>query len=218
MKAKQRVISMVLSLILIVTITSVDSLKIIAYNTFGTTKEQVVEADLKAVSDKSASANIAELPEAKEGQKKVEIVPIEEPELTVYDNLTKQQLIEKLNRSLNSTISGKGEIFADVALELGMDPYLGLAIVMEETGCAWDCSYLTKMCNNVGGMKGYSECGGTYQSFPTIDEGIRSFLYNLYYNYIAHGLTTAESINTKYAESQTWHIRINEYISKIRAN
>lgn len=217
MKAEQKVISMALSLFLIVTITSVDSLRTIAYN-FESTESQVVETDFKSISNKTISANIMDLPEINKEQEKVEIVPIEEPEPIVYDGLTRKQLIDKLNRSMNSTISGKGEIFADLSLELGVDPYLALAIVLEETGCTWDCSYLAKICNNVGGMVGYSECGGVYQSYSSIDEGIRSFIYNLYYGYIAQGLTTAEEINRKYAESQTWHTKINSYISKIRAN
>ena len=71
----------------------------------------------------------------------------------VYDGLTKQQLIDKLNRNLNSTLSGTGEIFANYALELGLDPYLAVAIVLHETGCSWDCSNLVKACYNVGGQK-----------------------------------------------------------------
>lgn len=47
----------------------------------------------------------------------------EEPEI-VYDGLTKEELINKINKSLNSTISGKGNIIVEHSLELGLDPYL----------------------------------------------------------------------------------------------
>ena len=137
----------------------------------------------------------------------------------VYDGLTKQQLIDKLNRNLNSTLSGKGEIFAEHSLELGLDPYLAVAIVLHETGCTWDCSTLVKMCNNVGGQKGTPSCGsGSYRSYPTLDEGIIGYMDNLYNNFYALGLTTPEAINPKYASSTAWAGKINYYIDKIRAS
>ena len=137
----------------------------------------------------------------------------------VYDGLTRQELIDKLNRNMNSTIAGKGELFADYALELGLDPYLALAIVLHETGCSWDCSTLVKTCNNVGGQKGNPGCGNSsYMAYPTLDDGIRGYMDNLYNNFYALGLTTPETINPKYASSTTWASKINYYIEKIRAS
>lgn len=136
----------------------------------------------------------------------------------VWDGLTMSELVDKLNRSLNSTLAGKGEIFATHSLELGMDPYLAVAITLQETGCKWDCSYLVKACNNVGGQKGSPGCnGGSYKAYSTLDEGIIGYLDNLYYNYYAYGLTTAEAMNPKYAESTSWAYNVNAYIEKIKA-
>lgn len=136
----------------------------------------------------------------------------------VWDGLTMGELTDKLNRTLNSTLSGKGEIFATRSLELGMDPYLAVAIVMEETGCKWECSYLVKACNNVGGQKGSPGCnGGSYKAYNSLDEGIIGYLDNLYYNYYAYGLTTAELMNPKYAENKKWATNVNAYIEKIKA-
>jgi len=140
------------------------------------------------------------------------------PEI-VYDGLTLEELTAKLNKSLNSTIAGKGELFASYSLKLGLDPYLTVAIVLHETGCSWDCSELVKQCNNVGGQKGAPGCwGGSYQAFNSLDEGIIKYMDNLYSNYYAVGLTTPEAINTRYAESQVWASKINTYIEKIKAN
>lgn len=136
----------------------------------------------------------------------------------VWDGLTMGELTDKLNRMLNSTLSGKGEIFATHSLELGMDPYLAVAIVLQETGCQWNCSYLVNACNNVGGQKGSPGCdGGSYKAYNTLDEGIIGYLDNLYYNYYAYGLTTAEAMNPKYAESTAWAYNVNSYIEKIKA-
>lgn len=135
----------------------------------------------------------------------------------VYDGLTLTELSNKLEKSLNSTLSGKGKLFASYSLDLGLDPYLAVAIVLQETGCKWDCSQLVKQCNNVGGIKGAPGCwGGSYKAFSTLDEGIKGYLDNLYYNYYSKGLTTPELINPIYAESKTWASKVNYYISEIK--
>ena len=137
----------------------------------------------------------------------------------VYDGLTMEELSAKLDRSLNSTLAGMGSLFASYALQLGIDPYLAVAIVLQETGCKWDCSQLVKQCNNVGGQQGSPSCGTTgYKAYATLEEGIKGFMDNLYYNYYAQGLTTPETINTKYASSQTWASKINNYIYAIKAS
>ena len=138
----------------------------------------------------------------------------------VYDGMTRDELAAKLNRSLNSTLSGQGYTFASYATELGVDPYLSVAIALHETGCKWTCSSLMRQCNNVGGMKGggTGKCnGGSYASFPTLEEGIKAFMNNLNKNYFSQGLTTPEAIGPKYAASTTWATQVNTYINQIKA-
>jgi len=134
----------------------------------------------------------------------------------VYDGMTLDELGAKLDRTLADTLAGKGYLYASYSLEKGVDPYLAVAITMEETGCAWGCSNLVVSCNNVGGMKG-SGCG-SYSAFPTIDDGIRAFIDNIARNYVAYGLTTAETMNSKYAENPRWASNVNAYITKIKNN
>lgn len=141
---------------------------------------------------------------------------IEEPEI-VFDGLTMEELSSKLERNLNSDISGYGEVFATKSIELGIDPYLAVSIMLHETGCKWNCSSLMRKCNNVGGMKGSPGCnGGPYKRFNTLDEGIDAFLNNLYNNYYAKGYTTPEQIGARYAEDPAWPSKINKYINEIR--
>ena len=142
----------------------------------------------------------------------------EEAKRIVYDGMNIQELTDKLNRSLHSNLSGKGEIFARLSIEYNVDPYLAVAISMHETGCKWNCSRLVKSCNNVGGMKGSPGCGGgAYASFPTLDEGIRAFISNISRNYASKGLTTPESMGPKYAGSQTWATQVRAYMNEIKA-
>ena len=136
----------------------------------------------------------------------------------VYDDMTMSELTEKLNRSLKSTIAGKGDIFASYSLERGVDPYLAVSIMLLETGCNWSCSSLMRRCNNVGGQKGSPSCdGGSYKSYPSLDEGIKGFIDNIADNYYAYGLTTPEAMNKKYAASNMWAIKVNNYISSVKA-
>lgn len=136
----------------------------------------------------------------------------------VYDGMTLNELTEKLNRSLKSTIAGKGDVFASYSLERGVDPYLAVSIMLLETGCNWSCSSLMRKCNNVGGQKGSPSCdGGSYKSYPSLDEGIKGFIDNIADNYYAYGLTTPEAMNKKYAESNMWAIKVNNYISSVKA-
>ena len=149
-------------------------------------------------------------------------VPVQtpEPQATpiVYDGLTMSELAEKLNRSLHSTLSGTGEIFAKYAIEMGIDPYLAVAIVLHETGCNGTCSKQVKQCYNVGGMKGGPSCNGTsYKRFNSLNDGIYAFMSNLKKNYYDKGLKTPEAMNKKYAASKAWASKIHHYINKIKA-
>lgn len=135
----------------------------------------------------------------------------------VYDGLTMEELAAKLDRNLNSTISGYGYVFASKSVELGLDPYLAVAIMLHETGCKWTCSSLMQKCNNVGGMKGSPGCnGGSYKRFDTLDEGIDAFLNLLYNKYYSKGYKTPEQIGPIYAADSSWPIKVNKYIEAIK--
>lgn len=133
---------------------------------------------------------------------------------TMYDGMTIEELANKLDRSLKNELSGKGYLYASYSLEKGVDPYLAVAISLEETGCNWNCSRLVKTCNNVGGMKGKG-CG-SYGAFRTLDDGIKAFIDNIARNYVVYGLTTADTMNPKYAENPAWSTNVNRYITKIK--
>ena len=139
----------------------------------------------------------------------------------VFENYTYDDLVSKIESHLNSTISGYGYLFVDKSLEYGIDPFLATAIVLHETGCKWDCSFLVKKCNNVGGQKGYPSCGGgEYGSFPTLEDGIKGYFSNLFNNYYQYGLNTVSLIGTKYVggDSTHWVNAVNNYIEEIRYN
>lgn len=134
----------------------------------------------------------------------------------VYENMTMEELGEKLEKSLNSNLTGKGLVFAKYAIKYNVDPYMAVSISLHETGCKWSCSTLVRRCNNIGGQKGNPACMGSYQGFNTLDEGIESFFKNLKYNYIDYGLNTPEAINPKYAENKEWHVNIRKYMNTIK--
>lgn len=139
----------------------------------------------------------------------------------VYDGLTIEELSDKLNRNLNSNLSNKGNLFATKSIELGIDPYLAVAISLHETGCKWNCSTLVKSCNNIGGMKGKPSCGGgSYMKFSTLDAGIISYLEGLKRNYYDYGLNTPDTIARKYTGyyGSPWASKVKNYINQIKNN
>ena len=151
----------------------------------------------------------------------MEVAPVSiviPPRVEVYEGMTIEELSDKLNRNLGTDyIAGKGELIARESLARGIDPYLAVAIMLHETGCGSYCSSLARNCNNVAGQKGSPGCnGGSYKSWPTLDEGIIGFLDNLKGNYYDYGLTTVEAIGSKYAEGSEWPSKIHWYIDKIR--
>ena len=173
-------------------------------------------SEYKTTNETRSTANYIEIEDKKEEQEEVvtpEIIPEQDP--IVYDGKTLDELAETLNKSLNSTISGKGYLIASYSLEKGVDPYMATAIILHETGCKWGCSRLVRECNNVGGQKGQG-CG-SYSYFNSLDEGIKAFINNLEKNYISYGLSTPEQINSKYAEDPNWARNVNKYIENIKA-
>ena len=136
--------------------------------------------------------------------------------LNTFNGETVDEIARKLNRYLNSTLKGKGEFIAKYSIEVGMDPYLATGVMLQETGCQWTCSYLTRVCNNVGGNKGTPSCnGGSYRKFNSIEEGIK-FAINKLNSYYKKGLTTTEKIGPKYATDPKWAVRVNRYINKLK--
>lgn len=172
--------------------------------------------------DENKSSNIISVIENSSNEKfltahEVAVADAENRMTIVYDGMTLDELAAKLDRFLASNLAGKGYLYASHSLEIGIDPYLAVAISMHETGCTWGCSKLVKECNNVGGQKGTPSCnGGSYKAYNTLDEGIIGFLDNIYYNYYRYGLTTAEEMNPKYAADTNWSKNVNKYIEKIK--
>lgn len=143
-----------------------------------------------------------------------DLIKDKEIKVIIYDGMSYDEATMHFESKMNGYIDGYGSYFFNKAYNLGVDPYMSLAIMMHETGCKWTCSYIARNCNNFGGMKG-AGCG-SYQKFKTKEEGIDSFLNNLKYNYIDKGLTTPVAINTIYAENKAWHVTINRYMEELK--
>lgn len=132
----------------------------------------------------------------------------------VFDGMTIEELAIKLNKSLKGVLANKGYLIATRCVKLGVDPYLAVAIMLHETGCNSTCSSLARNYYNVGGMKGSN---GNYQRFSSIDQGILTFINNLYGNYYRYGLNTPEKMNHKYAASTAWSGRVRSYMNLIKS-
>ena len=137
--------------------------------------------------------------------------------LHTFNGETDDEIAEKLDKYLHSTLSGKGKFIAEYSISVGMDPYLATAVMLQETGCYWTCSYLTRVCNNVGGQKGSPSCnGGSYRRFDTLEDGLK-FTINKLNSYYQNGKTTAREINPYYATDKTWYQKVDRYIDKLKS-
>lgn len=136
----------------------------------------------------------------------------------VYEGKTEEEVIEQINKSLTSTLTGTGEIFVRNSLEMGVDPYVAVAISLYETGCKWGCSYLARECYNFGGIKGSPNCDGTsFKRFNSLEEGIESFV-RVVASYYNNGMDTPEKMQYRYAGgSTTWAGKVNAYVNQIKS-
>jgi len=217
-KMKLRIVEgIALSIVLLLDIILINHSPIVSDKT--SSKDNRSTANYMSIEDIKNEPEVKE--EKEESKEEIVMADLEpkqevvEQDPIVFDGKTLQQLADQLNKSLNSDIAGKGYLIASKSLEYGIDPYMSTAIILQETGCKWNCSSLVKNCNNVGGQKG-AGCGA-YNYFESLDTGIEAFISNLYNNYIAQGLTTLEAINTKYAASTQWSVQVNNYMESIKA-
>ena len=133
-----------------------------------------------------------------------------------FNNEHIDDIAKKIEKYFNSTLNGKGYFVAEYSISVGLDPYLAAAVMLQETGCYWTCSGLTRKCNNVGGNKGRPSCnGGSYRKFSTLNDGIK-FAINKLNSYYKKGKKTPKQINQYYAESKTWHVNVEKYMKKLK--
>ena len=127
-----------------------------------------------------------------------------------------EDIAKKLNKHLKGVLKNKGEFITEYSLSIGMDPYIAAAVILHETGCTWNCSYISRVCNNVAGNKGNPGCnGGSYRKFNTIEDGIKFAIKKLN-SYYKKGYTTPKQINPFYAEDSTWYKKVDNYVKKLK--
>ena len=190
-----------------------------------------VETNTTSMDVKNMSARAKMIVQEVEPQVETPSIPLEEvemetapasivipPRVEVYDGLTMEELVDKLNRNLgNDIVGGKGDVIASECLNKGVDPYITVAIILHETGCGSNCSNLARYCYNFGGQKGSPGCnGGSFKKFETVEEGLAGLVDNLSRNYFAMGLTTPETIGPKYCEGDEWAGHISWFVNKIK--
>ena len=133
-----------------------------------------------------------------------------------FNGESKEVIAKKINKYLNSTLKGKGMFITEYSIKVGLDPYLAASVMLQETGCYWTCSKLTRSCNNVGGNKGKPSCnGGSYRKFDTLEDGIK-FAINKLNSYYKRGYKTPKQINKFYATDKTWYKKVQRYMNKIK--
>lgn len=132
-------------------------------------------------------------------------------EALTFEGKSVAQVGEILNKTLGGVMSGKGETYARLSIEKGMDPYLITAISIHETGNG--TSKLARNNYNLGGIKCSS---GYYCSYASVEDGISSYINLIYKNYFSKGLVTVEQMASKYAQSSAWPNTVNKWYNIIK--
>ena len=137
-------------------------------------------------------------------------------EENTFNGESADEISAKLNKHLKGVLKNKGEFIVEYSLSIGLDPYLAAAVMLHETGCTWNCSYLSRACNNVAGNKGSPSCnGGSYKKFDSLEDGMKFAMRKLN-NYYKKGKTTPKQINPYYATDKTWYKKVDNYIKKLK--
>ncbi|MFF2156051.1 glucosaminidase domain-containing protein [Paenibacillus chitinolyticus] len=127
---------------------------------------------------------------------------------------------QKLNTQLGGVLKNYGGTIEKLAQKYNIDPALGAAIIMHETGNG--TSNAAKSKNNVGGMMGKNGL----ITYPSIEAGIDAMFSNLKRNYFDSGLTSIEAIQKKYAPigakndptglNKNWVPAVTKYYNALR--
>ncbi len=129
----------------------------------------------------------------------------------------------KIDNYLKDKMASKGEVISKYAINSNLNPYLVAAMIIEESNCDSECSFLVQKCNNVAKLY-YNEndmtqascLGGYYQKFNSVDDSIRSYVKYVETNFYNQKLTTADAIAKNYNKNVRWVFRINQKIDLLK--
>ncbi len=129
----------------------------------------------------------------------------------------------KIDNFLKDKMEGKGEVISKYAINSKLDPYLVASMIIEESGCDSECSFLVDKCNNIGKLYynekslGQKAClGGYYQQFDSIEDSVRSYVRYVKENFYDKELTNLNDIYKVYKKDVRWLFRVNERMNNIK--
>ena len=140
-----------------------------------------------------------------------------------YDSEDAVQIGHKIDNFLKDKMEGKGEVISKYSINSNLNPYLVAAMIIEESSCDSECSFLVKKCNNVAKMYYNDEdmtqascLGGYYQKFNSVDDSIKSYVKYVKTNFYDKELTTAGTIANSYNKNVRWVFRVNQKMDAIK--
>ena len=89
---------------------------------FANDKNDVFEEKIYVLNEEVKDGRVDNTKDEELEEEVKEEIPEEEIDPIVYDNMTLTELSDKLNKSLNSDMSGYGNFIASYTIEKGIDP------------------------------------------------------------------------------------------------
>ncbi len=140
-----------------------------------------------------------------------------------YEGEDAVKIGHKIDNFLKDKLEGKGEVISKYAINSKLNPYLVASMIIEESGCDSECSFLVNKCNNVAKLY-YNEnnlaekscLGGYYQQFDSVDSSIRSYVRYIKENFYDKELTNLNDIYIVYKKDVRWLFRVNQRMDNIK--
>ena len=140
-----------------------------------------------------------------------------------YEGENAVKIGQKIDNFLKGKMAGKGEVISKYAINSNLNPYLVAGMIIEESECDLECSFLVKKCNNVAKLKydandlSQASClGGYYQKFNSLDDSIKSYIKYIKTNFYDKELTTVSDIANNYKKNVRWVFRVNQKMDNIK--
>lgn len=169
-----------------------------------------VETTTTTTTTTSTSQATTIVPTTKQETQESKDSNVQEDVSLAFEGKSVLEVAEVLNKTLGGILVNQGEAFARLSMEKGMDPYLLVAISIHETGNGTSSAARNKY--NFGGLM----CSGRLCTYSSVEDGIEKYINIVYKNYFSQGLTTAETMNKKYAASTSWAMQVNAWYDRIK--
>ncbi len=143
----------------------------------------------------------------------------EEQVIEDYKGESLEKIIYKMNKYFKETpLEGYEESIVNTSVKNGINPYLIGAIVLESTGCKYNCSVIFNECHNTYGVKGKPGCfGGSYRVFNSVEDSVKDLVKEIKNKFSEEENQVPNKMFDKYGKNAIWAFKVSKYMDELKA-